>query len=105
MSKLYFSHFDNQGIELPPNDEGDDAVLDPAPSCFGSHLRKIELFDLLPCKKKVGVVALLLKHAMVLEKFMISRLPLKRRTQEMFRKKLLEVPCGSKNLEIAFSVT
>ncbi|KAK3431999.1 hypothetical protein EUGRSUZ_E04106 [Eucalyptus grandis] len=94
-----------EGIELPSNDEEYGATLDPAPPCFSSHLRQIELFDLLLCEKKVCVLELLLKHATVLEIFMICTRWLRpeQGDKEMFRKKLLEIHCGSKNLKIAFS--
>ncbi|XP_048132208.1 F-box/FBD/LRR-repeat protein At5g53840-like [Rhodamnia argentea] len=94
-----------EGIELPPNDEEDGAVLDLAPPCSGSHLRQIELFDLFPCEEKVRTLELFLKHATVLEKLMICScwLPVERRIKEMFQEKLLETRCGLKRLEIAFS--
>ncbi|XP_056172153.1 uncharacterized protein LOC130139368 [Syzygium oleosum] len=71
MSKPCFSHFDNLGIELYPSDDQDGAILDPASSCFGSHLRQIELYNAFLCEKEARVLQLLLKHTMVLEKFMI----------------------------------
>ncbi|XP_039169890.1 F-box/LRR-repeat protein At4g14103 [Eucalyptus grandis] len=47
LEKLEFG----EGIKLPQNNEEDDSILDPAPQCFASHLRKIKLFDLCLCEK------------------------------------------------------
>ncbi|KAF8029621.1 hypothetical protein BT93_E2136 [Corymbia citriodora subsp. variegata] len=93
-----------EGIELPPNDKEEGVILDPAPPHFSSHIRQIQLFDLFPCEKKVCMLKLLLKHGTVLEKFMICTrwLPSEQGDEETFRKNLLEIHWGSKNLEIAF---
>lgn len=53
MSKLCFSFFDNQGIELYHKGDGYGATLDSAPSCLGSHLRQIALSDVLLLEKEV----------------------------------------------------
>ncbi|KAF8029620.1 hypothetical protein BT93_E2135 [Corymbia citriodora subsp. variegata] len=97
LETLYF----HEGIELYPSDDEDGATLDPVPCCFGSHLRQIELSDVLLLEKEVCMLEPLLKHAVVLEKFMLRSVwdPSLWRTAEMFREKLLEIHCGSKSLE------
>ncbi|KAF7848178.1 hypothetical protein BT93_L2221 [Corymbia citriodora subsp. variegata] len=106
--KLVLSSVDELCSCLPVfpnlNVDKDVAILDPAPHCFGSHLRQIKLYDLfLPSAKEVLVLESLLKHAMVLEKFMkyYKWLPSERTTQEIIQEMLLQIRCGSKSLEIA----
>ncbi|KAL3740683.1 hypothetical protein ACJRO7_021887 [Eucalyptus globulus] len=80
MCKIFSPHFYNQGIKYPSVDE-DGAILDPAPHCFGFHLRQIQLYDFFP------------PHAMVLEKFTVycKWLPSERRTEETIQEMSLEI--------------
>ncbi|XP_048131678.1 F-box/LRR-repeat protein At3g26922-like [Rhodamnia argentea] len=91
-----------EGIQRYGIDDGYDAILDPAPHCFGSHLKQIELHNVLMGDEVVRMLELLLKHAMVLEKLLIHH----RRTfswlgfEESYPKTLPEVHCGSKSFKI-----
>ncbi|KAF8029619.1 hypothetical protein BT93_E2134 [Corymbia citriodora subsp. variegata] len=91
-----------EGIKPYSSDDEDGVILDPVPHCFSSHLRQIEIFDSFPFKEEVCMLEFMLKHAMVLEKFMIYRrwaFP-GLGFEENFHKKLLEMCSESKSFQI-----
>ncbi|XP_059433044.1 F-box/LRR-repeat protein At3g59190-like [Corylus avellana] len=82
-------------------EEEDDRILDPVPSCFLSHLKRIKVDRYDGDENRLSAIKILLKKAVVLEKIVIFFsvfLSLENRVK--FCKQLIELPRGSHNCKI-----
>lgn len=92
----------SEGIFVP---EDEDWEWDHVPECFSSHLRNIHVGDLSGYPCELSILSFFLKHAMVLQKMVISfSVDMTERLdkQEVVRAKLLAVPRGSISCVIEF---
>ncbi|KAF8029622.1 hypothetical protein BT93_E2137 [Corymbia citriodora subsp. variegata] len=92
-------------IGLTSDDKENGCLLNPAPQCFVLHLKQIKIDDFIPSFEKIGVVKLLVEHAMVLETLTICYTgdPAESEMDKVFREELLKLPCGSKGCQIILS--
>lgn len=85
-----------QGIDLSVNCKNADAILDPVPPCFLSHLRCIKVYCCAEVQNQLPAIKNLLKNAVALDKIVISS---DYHFARDFKKQLVEFPRGSKNCE------
>ncbi|XP_027183694.1 putative F-box/FBD/LRR-repeat protein At5g22670 [Coffea eugenioides] len=92
----------SQGIFVP---EDEDWEWDHVPECFSTHLRNIHIGDLCGYPYELSILGFFLKHAMVLQKMVISfsvDMTESLEKQGVIRAKLLALPRGSISCVIDF---
>ncbi|KAK9267356.1 hypothetical protein L1049_009781 [Liquidambar formosana] len=80
----------------------DDGILDPVPSCFLSHLKRIEVYNFDGNEEQLYVIKILLKNATVLEKMVITSWVHRSGSgmRKKVRKQLLSLPRGSASCSV-----
>jgi hypothetical protein len=81
----------------------DREILNPLPSCFLSHLKRIKVGDYNGNEKELSVVKIFLKSAIILDELVISwseKFAGELEKQENHYKQLIELPKGSQNCNV-----